>query len=244
MQAVIVVYGGSGQGKDVLSDMIAEALDPTCRRDPVESRVQGESVLRCAFADPLKQIAQILGMPREVAYGSQEVKLKWVRWGLTGRQILQILGTEWARKTMGAGIWVDALADMLHKQPPRVKFAIASDGRFMSERELDKRLPGVPVHKVLIWRPSAPDLGLPPTLGNRIKARLSSLPVVRHVLGLLGIRPLRLMHASEAEVWDMRQRMQRGEQLFDDFVVNDGTLEDLRAKARQIAKTVLGTQEE
>lgn len=242
MRAVIVVYGGSGHGKDVLSDMIAEALDPTCKRDAVEGRMQGESALRCAFADPLKQIAQILGMPREVAYGNQKVKLEWNRWGLTGRQVLQVIGTEWVRTTLGPGAWVDALSDMLLKQPERVKFAIVSDGRFMSERELDKRLPGVRVLKVLVWRPSAPDLGLPPTLGNRIKTRLANLPIIRSILGLFGVKPPKLMHPSEAEVWDMRQRTQRGEQLFDDFVVNNGTLEDLREKAKKIARSALGQE--
>lgn len=230
MQTVIVCFGGSGHGKDVLSDMIADEI--------------GRQVtLRCAFADPLKTVAKhLVGMPHEVAYGSQAAKLAWKKYGRTGREILQVIGTEVGRVMFDKSIWVDGLAEVVKSQPPEIKAAVVSDGRFWNERELDQRLPGVLVLRVLVWRPSAPDLGLPPTLGNRIKTRLLGLPLIRHALGLFGVKPPKLMHPSEAEVWDMRQRTQRGEKLFDDFVVNDGTLEDLRAKAMKIARSALGQE--
>jgi hypothetical protein len=230
VQAVVVVFGGSGHGKDALSDMIADAIG----RD---------RTLRCAFADPLKMVAmQLVGMPRDVAYGSQQVKLAWTKYGRTAREILQVIGTEIGRNMFDQSIWVDGLAGLVRSQPSAINAAVVSDGRFWNERELGKRLEmiglGIPVRLVLVWRPCAPDLGLPPTLSNRIKARLGSLPVVRHLLGLLGVKPPKLMHPSEAQVWDMRQRVQRGEKLFDDVVVNDGTLEDLREKAKKIAAGV------
>lgn len=222
MRSVIVVYGGSGHGKDALSDMLADELG----RD---------RTLRCAFADPLKSAAMVIfGMPREVAYGSQADKLAW-KWhgGLTARDILQKLGTEAGRQVFGPWLWVNALAGVIRSQPQGVSFAVVSDGRFYTERDLGDRLPGVEVRKVLVWRPTAPDLGLPPTTWNRIRVQLSRLPLLGRLFGAQ-----KLMHPSESEVWDMRRRVQRGERLFDDFVVNDGTLEDLRAKARAIAAEV------
>mgnify|MGYP001577550385 CR=1 FL=1 len=240
MQAVIVVFGGSGHGKDALSDMVSEELQelmtPGMRGDP-------PSVLRCAFADPLKTVAMhLVGMPREVAYGNQQIKLSWTAYRRSAREILQVIGTEIGRVMFDRDIWVDGLARVVLSQPPRVSFAIVSDGRFWNERELGARLAGIPVRRVLVWRPSAPDLGLPPTFGNKVKARLGGLPVVRQILGLFGVKPTKLMHQSESEVWEMRRRAQRGEKLFDDLVVNDGTLEDLRAKAKTIAKAVMGKE--
>lgn len=221
MRAVIVVYGGSGHGKDVLSDMIAEELG--------RSRT-----LRCAFADPLKAVAMLLfGMPREVAYGNQQAKLSWKKYDFTARELLQKVGTEGGRDLYSKHLWVDGLAQLVLSQPEEIVYACVSDGRFWTERDLGDRLPGIHVRKVLVWRPSAPDLGLPPTFWNRVKARLASIPFIGRVFG-----SAKLMHPSEAEVWEMRERTRRGEKLFDDFVVNDGSLEDLRAKARGIAQEV------
>lgn len=228
MRAVIIVFGGSGHGKDTLADMVADELG----RD---------RVLRCAFADPLKSIAmQLFGMPREVAYGSQEAKLSWKKYGFSARQILQMVGTEGGRDLYSHYLWVDGLAELIKSQPMDMKFAVVSDGRFYTERELGDRIPDVQTRLVLVWRPSAPNLGLPPTFWNRIRARLTNLPGVRHLLNGLGIKTPKLMHQSESEVWSMRQRAMRGERLFHDVVVNDGTLEDLRAKAREIATSVSG----
>lgn len=234
MRTVIVVYGGSGHGKDALSDMIAEEICALV--DPPGIRSDPRPVLRCAFADPLKAVAMLLfGMPREVAYGNQQTKLSW-KWRdrFSARELLQKVGTEGGRELYGDDLWVYALASTVKAQPEWVKAAVVSDGRFWSERTLGDFLPGVLVRKVLVWRPSAPDLGLPPTSWNRVKARLASIPLVGRIFG-----SAKLMHPSEAEVWEMRERTRHGEKLFDDFVVNDGSLEDLRAKAHGIAREVI-----
>lgn len=226
MRTVVIVFGGSGHGKDTLADMIADELG----RD---------RTLRCAFADPLKSIAmQLFGMPREVAYGSQQDKLTWTKYGLSARRILQMVGTEGGRELYSVYLWVDGLAEVIKSQPYQIDFAVVSDGRFWSERELGERVPGVRVRMVLVWRPSAPDLGLAPTFWNRVRSRLTNLPGVCHLLNAIGIQTPKIMHQSESEVWSMRQRAMRGEKLFDDVVVNDGTLEDLREKARAIATAV------
>jgi hypothetical protein len=228
VEAVVICFGNSGHGKDALANMIAEEL---------RAQHGSDSVLRCAFADPLKAVAMLLfAMPREIAYGSQQDKLTWKKYGFSARELLQKVGTEGGRRLYSEHLWVDGLAASILSQPKDVRFAVGSDGRFWSERDLKDRLPGVPVRLVLVWRPSAPDLGAPPTFANRFTAGLMSLPVVRHVLGLVGIKPRKLMHQSESEVWEMRQRARAGERLFDDFVVNDGTLDDLRNHARRIAQ--------
>lgn len=234
VSAVVVVFGMSGHGKDTLADMIAQEIGR-------------ERVLRCAFADPLKTAAQhLVGMPREVAYGDQKIKATWRAYDRTARQWLQIIGTEIGRLMIHPDVWIDRLADLVRAQPDEILAAVVSDGRFWNERgELRAKLDGkVRVRNVLIWRAGVPLLGRPPTLPWRIAAFLTGLPVVRHVLRATGPGPVVVMHPSEAEVWAMRRAQADGDPLFEDVVANNGTLEDLRAKAREIASAVMSAEVE
>jgi hypothetical protein len=226
---VVVVFGMSGHGKDTLADMIAQEIGTS-------------RVLRCAFADPLKSAAQhLVGMPREVAYGNQQIKATWRVYGKTARQWLQIIGTEIGRIMIDPNVWVDRLADVVLSQPDQIVVAIVSDGRFWNELSgLRSRLPGVDVRNVMVHRSGVPLLGRPPTFVWRAASFLTGLPGVRHLLRAFGSGPVSVLHQSEAELWEMQRIYDSGDKgLFDEYVANDGTLEHLRAHAKRIVDAIV-----
>jgi len=124
------IYGNKQNGKDTFANYLVEAVKGnllTCGR--VE-------VVRAAFADPVKEVAvHLLGMPRDVAWGSQEQRLSWRRIDRNARQWLQWIGTELGRQQIHQNLWVRRMADRVregaHCDPP--KLFVISDGRFKNE---------------------------------------------------------------------------------------------------------------
>jgi len=193
----VVVFGNSDNGKDSLADEIA-----------VQLNMRGQTAVRCAFADPLKETAlSLLGIPLEVSYANASVKESTSYYGSTVRYWLQWLGTEVGRDQIHRDVWVHRLADRgLARGAP---FVVVSDGRFENERVGLREYLGDRgrVFNVLIHRPSQPIPG-PGT------------------------------HASEAEVADLRRRALGGELLFDAVVENSGELADLDAEAGRLSRLI------
>lgn len=95
----------------------------------------GVATLRMAFADPIKDIADhLLGISKEISYGTQQDKLDYMVYGKSARHWLQWIGTEMAREQIHADIWVHRFVEKaLASDAPVV---IGSDCRFRNEMTL------------------------------------------------------------------------------------------------------------
>lgn len=111
---------------------------------------------RVAFADPIKEMLRAgLGIPREVLWGNAAQKeLLDPRYGVSVRQMLQTLGTEWGRTLVHKDVWVmAALADIETRSHKDADLNwVVTDVRFLNEASL-LRAAGFDVWNV--WRPDA-----------------------------------------------------------------------------------------
>jgi len=111
---IIGIYGSKGVGKDFVGNQLREYI--------IETQGSGYVNLM-ALADPIKDYAiKNLGIPRALAYGSDEDKntltdYLWERMPfkhdkkgrMSVREILQTLGTELGRDVWGNNIWLNAM---------------------------------------------------------------------------------------------------------------------------------------
>jgi len=117
-RGLFLVTGQMQTGKDTFGALLASA-------------VGGQTA---SLADPIKTIAiNMLGMPRSVAYGSQEARLAWTRYGKNAREWLQQIGSEHSRALVHDDVW-------LHRFMERVgrgacKNFVLTDARFRNELE-------------------------------------------------------------------------------------------------------------
>lgn len=98
---------------------------------------------RVAFADPLKFAAlNAFGGAHANYWGSPQDKNEIVHpWGVSGRQILQFMGTEMFRDTvsnlvpgLGSNFWVRRLEQEIHTHDPEIIHCI-TDVRFQNEAD-------------------------------------------------------------------------------------------------------------
>lgn len=131
MSRLCVLFAGNmGHGKDTAANMMADV----CRQ-------QGISHLRMAFADPIKDIAlHLLGIPKEISYGTQQDKLDHHVYDKSARHWLQWIGTEMARNQIHQDIWVHRFADRALETDARV--VIGSDCRFRNEMKIMREMLG------------------------------------------------------------------------------------------------------
>jgi len=93
-----------------------------------------------SFAEPLRQMAEQI-VPRDYLTNKKEEVVPWL--GVTGRQILQTLGTEWGR-ALDSQIWVKiAESDLAKNDSSPIIF---DDVRFPNEAEMIRRRGGQ------VWR--------------------------------------------------------------------------------------------
>lgn len=119
--------------------LIADA--PQSGKSTVASFMQDGLVARLSFADPLKAMVEVLlesygytySERQEMLYGSAKEKMTTV--GLTTRQLLQTLGTEWGRNTVDKDIWVTALIKQVKYALSEGYDVVVDDARFISELE-------------------------------------------------------------------------------------------------------------
>ena len=91
--------------------------------------------VRMSFADPLKTMLSTLGVEDEYLYGDkkEEEEVPWL--GVTGRKLMQTLGTQWGRKLIKQDLWVKAMEHRIveiEKEYPDIQIVI-DDGRFNDE---------------------------------------------------------------------------------------------------------------
>ena len=130
----------------------------TTAADWLESR----GAVQRALADPLKEMCRIgFGLSREQLYGSTEDKAAVdERWGVSPRQILQMVGTELFRERLGelvpqigSEFWVRSFQvwyGQFRKEHPET-LVVLSDVRFPNEEQMVHRLGG---ETILIQRDS------------------------------------------------------------------------------------------
>ncbi|MGD9726526.1 MAG: hypothetical protein AB7V39_09030, partial [Nitrospiraceae bacterium] len=126
---VCVLFAGNmGHGKDTAANMLADIC-----------RVRRISPLRMAFADPIKDIAvHLLGIPKEVSYGTQQDKLDYHVYDKSARHWLQWIGTEMGRQQIHEDIWIHRFADKALQSDAKV--VIGSDCRFNNEMSVMREL--------------------------------------------------------------------------------------------------------
>ncbi len=127
MYGIIGIIGNKGAGKSTVANYL------------VGTRV----CIEYAFADPIKEICTTIGVPRECVYGTQQQKEQIVPgWGVSGRQLMQTIGTELFRTelfrylpqcTVG-NVWIQAMAARLMSAPTNT-CAVLSDVRFDNEAD-------------------------------------------------------------------------------------------------------------
>jgi hypothetical protein len=116
-RVVFLICAQMQSGKDTFGAPLAEAL--------------GADVL--SFADPLKEIAVILGVPPRVAYGGEKERRGWKKLHKSfgreadGREWLQWLGTEFGRNQVGIDIWIELLLGRCGQA------TVVTDARFKNE---------------------------------------------------------------------------------------------------------------
>lgn len=114
MQTFIIgVTGKARSGKDTLANHLYEIL--------------GFRSVRAAFADPVKDMLRAIGV-NDIEKYKQEVHPVL---GVTSRYMMQTLGTEWGRETLGEDTWIN----LTKSKGEGKEFLIISDVRFENEAD-------------------------------------------------------------------------------------------------------------
>lgn len=145
---LIGLTGAAGAGKDTVADHL----------------FKGHGCLKLALADPLyAMISAMTGLPVE-KMADRKVKESDIAWiGTSPRRLLQTLGTEWGRGTLGDDIWIknlfrriDAYSAAMGRCGDKASFVV-TDVRFANEAQAIRQRGG---HIVEIVRPM-PLAGVP-----------------------------------------------------------------------------------
>ena len=103
------------------------------------------SYKRLSFADPLRKFsAQILSSLgyNGLACLKDKKEDKIVEIGVSPRQMMQTLGTEWGRSCVHPDLWIMVAAGAVEKQLKRGRNVVIDDVRFPNEAEMIRRLGG------------------------------------------------------------------------------------------------------
>lgn len=118
MKTVYIIFGNMGSGKTTCARLFCHYAG-----------AKGKPARVLNFADPLKDVANImLGIPREVSYGSQEDKDNYKVYGKSARHWLQQLGTDIGKNLIHPKIWADSMIRKITESDTEV--TIIGDGRF------------------------------------------------------------------------------------------------------------------
>lgn len=128
---VFQIMGQYGNGKDTFADALEAAI----------LHRTGEAPMRLQYSVPVKEIAILLGMPREIAYGNEKTRRGWTKYlhafkrAADGREWLQWIGTEFGRMQVSEDIWVEQLAAKARMEAARnnVRYFTITDTRFKNE---------------------------------------------------------------------------------------------------------------
>lgn len=130
---IIGIVGHIGNGKSTVAKWLVENRD----------------FKEYAFAEPLKQIAQILGFEYKQVYGTQNEKLEINKlWGVSGREFMQKFGTNICRNKLPqefpflkSTLWVSLFEQMIINNPA-MNYVI-SDIRLPDEYKSVKQKNGI-----------------------------------------------------------------------------------------------------
>ncbi len=120
MVKIILISGKAGSGKTTLAQALCLLL-----------MKKNFSVLHTTFAKPLYLMHdKVLSVLTDVGMSVEK----------KDRRLLQLLGTEWGRQTIGENIWVSYLANFVEKweagfKSQQTRYVIVSDLRFVNEFE-------------------------------------------------------------------------------------------------------------
>lgn len=134
----------AGSGKDTVADILQ-----------AEAESQGTTVLRIAFADRLKDAAQVLFDLSVDDVRTQEGKLRTHPfWGVTNRRMLQLFGTECVRKGLHDEFWVLVVLAQIVKaaESGEPLLVLITDVRFPNEANALRQLGGQ------VWRIDRPSV--------------------------------------------------------------------------------------
>ena len=148
---IIGFRGRKGVGKNFCADIVADIL----RDDSVPGMSYDGSRVAVeigAFAEPLKNFCvSVLGLDKEQCYGTDEQKNSKTRYSwknipqeirdkypdksgkMTGREVMQVFGTDMIRDFFHKDIWVDALKRDIDNSG--ADYYLITDVRFLSEVE-------------------------------------------------------------------------------------------------------------
>lgn len=120
---LIALTGAKGVGKSTYAEFLA-----------------GENGTVLSFATPIKRMLQAL-VGKEYVFGSK--KNEETHLGVTGRVLLQTLGTEWGREMIDQDIWVKAMRHILTDAMfEEYRPIVIDDLRFENEAKMIRELNG------------------------------------------------------------------------------------------------------
>jgi len=124
MSKLIALTGPKGVGKSTYAKFIA-----------------GENGIVISFATPIKQMLTAIA-GQEYIYGTKKNAVV-PHLGVTGRFLMQTLGTEWGRETIDQDIWVNSVRRMLTKSFfGEYSPVIIDDLRFENEAKMVRDMGG------------------------------------------------------------------------------------------------------
>lgn len=145
MAKIFGICGKIGSGKSTVSNIL--------------SRSYGAEII--SFADPLKNICAELGYNLEVLKAETNHNrvlretIKHPTWGLTGREILQKVGTDLFRDNFDKETWIKLAEHKILNSS--AKIIVIPDCRFKNEFDLIKKYNGSILHVLRKNNPSSSD---------------------------------------------------------------------------------------
>ena len=132
---LVGITGKAGAGKDTLASFLLEAhMD--------ESRI-GKQI---AFADPVKKAtAEMYGIPLNNLYDRELKETVDAFWGISPRQMAQLVGTDMARNVFDDQIWIKRAQKEI-KNNEKADLFVITDVRFENEAEFIRESGGYLIH--------------------------------------------------------------------------------------------------
>ena len=117
---LIGITGKKCSGKDTVADFLVRKYGFT----------------KLSFALPLKTAAQELFLltPQQL-HDRKEKEAIDPRWGVSPRQIMQMIGTDWVRHQFRDDFWVRRIQYEIERLPSHVQKIVVSDVRFENEKQ-------------------------------------------------------------------------------------------------------------
>lgn len=121
---IIGITGRAGSGKDTAAEVL----------------VKERGFQRIAFADPIRQMIEVLGVDCTTR-AAKEQPIGWL--GVTPRYLMQTLGTEWGRRLIDENLWLLVMENSLElAEQTGATGVVIPDVRFDNEAELIHDLGG------------------------------------------------------------------------------------------------------